>query len=417
LVVRNLIYDKYIKPFYDKYDSGEIGFVGVELEFPLINLNKKPVSTSITNQLMKHIVSQDWGFSISCIDDNGNICEVKRTLTNGEEVIGFDNSYNNLEFSMAKARTIAAISERFYNYLSNILDFLGQYDYTIIGIGSNQYKQYIEDSPVETEPYKTIHKYLTDAPYYDNGQESLTYHNYNIFPAYISSVQTHVDVEPEHLADAFNLFSRLDFVRAILFSNSPPLYDMPIELKDYICCRDYLWENSGFAYNPESVGKNDFFANDYDDIIDNYLQRSIFMRIRQDASGTTKYEHFKPVPLYKYFSDPAFDAIPEDIFSFLSFKTVELTFRGTLEIRSDCAQQLENAFAPVYFNFGLSKNLQNACQLCDDFWDLHDLYKISNSTLRNQILSGKKISAIIPSITDDVIADFIEKLNAVAGIK
>ncbi len=403
-MVRKLIFNKYIKPFYDKYDSGDIGFVGVELEFPLINLSKKPVSTEITNLLMNHIILQDWGFSISCSDDNGNICELKRTLPTGNEFIGFDNSYNNLEFSMAKEHTVNEISERFYNYLSNILDFLAQFDYTISGIGSNQYMQYIEDSPVEMEPYKTIRSFLTE--------------NCNdiYFPAYISSAQTHIDVEPEYLADAFNLFSRLDFVRAILFSNSPPLYNMPIEMKDYICCRDYLWENSRFGYNPESVGKNDFYAKDYDDIIDNYMQRSIFMRIRQDENGMENYEHINPIPLYKYFSDSEFNAIPEDISTFLSFKNVELTFRGTLEIRSDCAQPLENVFAPARFNFGLSNNLQAACQLCDDFWDTHNLHTVSNSTLRNQIISGKKISEIVPTITDDVISDFIAKLIDLAKI-
>jgi len=384
--VKKIVYNKYISPF----ESDKHKCVGVELEFPLLNMRKNPVDTKLVNGLMEHIISMGCGFELLQRDMEGNIAAVEN---DHGDVISFDNSYNNIEFSMAKAITVAEIAYRFYGYFNSIQRYLMLHDYIITGLGTNPYKRYINDSPVKISIYNAIRGYLFSV-------KGSQYHKYSYFPSYISSVQTHIDLKPNEITMALNLYAKLDFVRALLFSNSLPFEDSGTQFAKYICYRDFLWEMSGFSYNPLNVGKYDLWFGSIDDIVNSYLPRSIFYRKRNET-----YEHFTPVPLIDYFSDEKHGALPEDIQSFISFHTIELTARGTLEIRSDCAQPLKTTFAPAAFNQGLSLDLIKTKQLCDAFFEDNNI-KFKNSELRNFIVSGE----IIPRLDRKKLSEFILNL-------
>lgn len=386
--VKNLIYIKYILPFNKNNDSNKN--VGVELEFPILNLSKKPVEMHVINGLMDHIMSVSYGFRLLQRGSDGNIAGL---INDDGDVICFDNSYNNIEFSMAKAPSISIIAKRFYLYIELIQEYLRKNNYIITGLGTNPFKEYITDSPVKIEIYNAIRSYLIKS-------QGDKYHKYQNFPPYLSSVQTHIDVKNTDLITAFNLYAKLDFVRAILFSNSLPFIDSGINFKKYICFRDYLWEKSGFSYNPLNVGKNDFEFTSIDQIVNSYLPRSIFIKARKG-----KYTSFSPIPIKDYFSDKCYNSIPEDIDTFLSFRTIELTYRGTIEVRSDCSQPLKEAFAPVAFNHGLSFKINEAISLCDTFFSEYNI-KYSNSQLRNFIVSGNAI----PGISSYALSDFVVHL-------
>ena len=184
---------------------------------------------------------------------------------------------------------------------------------------------------------------------------------------------------------AYTLFARLDFLRALLFANSPDW-----EGKGYRLYRDYLWEKSAFGACPNITGKVDGEFRKVDDLVDYFLEKGMFNRIRGG-----KYETFAPVNIREYFENPAYGAKAEDIECYLSFKSVELTCRGTLEVRGDCAQPFDRAFAPPAFNLGILCAMDKASERTDMFFADNNI-TASNTELRNIICEGRDPELIAP---------------------
>ena len=154
----------------------------------------------------------------------------------------------------------------------------------------------------------------------------------------------------------------------MLFGNSIGLNGEKV-----LCYRDYLWENSAFGNVKNITGKNDTEFHNDSDIINDFLNRGFFNRIRNG-----KYEIIEPVTLKEYFELP--DAKEEDIECFLSFHDVEITARGTLEVRGDCTQPVSDAFLPPAFNLGLLYNIDKALAVMKN--------DKSNTELRNMAING-----------------------------
>lgn len=355
--VRKLVYDTFVKPF----ENREYGNVGVELEFPLVNTKKENVDENVAKGVFEHFLKK--GFQVE-IEENGQ----PLFITNDDgDCLSFDNSYNNFEFAMNYSDNLCDIEERFVKLLGEVQSYFKAHNHTIVGIGSNPYKKYAQKSHVDFSTYNMVDEYLEkfgkDSPYPD-------------FPAYLSSAQTHLDVPVFDLPRAYTLYAKMDFVRALLFSNSPDF-----EKTGYICYRDYLWEQSAFSLCPNITGKVDNKFETTDDIVDYFAQKGIFNRKRDG-----KYEIFSPVSLEEYFARP--DAKESDMDYYLSFKNVELTRRGTLEIRSDCAQPFSSALAPAAFNTGILFNMYKAESILTDFIKTNKITK-TNTELRNEVISGK----------------------------
>ena len=288
---RKLIYDTFIKPF----EKREYGNVGVELEFPLVNLEKAPVDEKVAKGMFDHFLQR--GFKVE-LEENGQ----PLFITNEDgDCLSFDNSYNNFEFAMNYSDNLCAIAERFYPLLEEVQAYFKGHGHSIVGIGSNPYKKYTEKNHVNFSTYNMVDEYLEkfgkDSPYPD-------------FPAFLSSAQTHLDVPLCDLPKAYTLFSKLDFVRGLILSNSPDF-----EREGYICYRDYLWEQSAFSLCPNITGKVEGEFKREDDIVDYIMKKGMFNRIRDG-----KYEVFAPVGIEEYFARE--DAKEEDINCYLSFKNV-----------------------------------------------------------------------------------------------
>ena len=226
-----IINNRFISPLINK----KTGTIGIELEFPMLNMNKLPVDKTIALKLLKYFL--DNGFSVEETDTEGNPAFI---TNNFGDCISFDNSYNNIEFSMNYGNNILDISHRFYGYVESANAFLEKFNYLITGMGTNPYKKYIEQSHVSYPVYNMVDDYL------HTFDCELT-HNYPDFPAYLSSVQTHLDIDPEDLPKTATLFAKIDFLRGLLFSNSPDF-----EFGKTLCFRDYLWHKSAFGL----CGKN-----------------------------------------------------------------------------------------------------------------------------------------------------------------
>ncbi len=355
--VRKLVYDTFLKPFENKNYSN----VGVELEFPLVNLTKSCVDESVAKGMFDHFLKK--GFKVE-IEEKGQPLFI---ANDDGDCLSFDNSYNNFEFAMNYADNLCDIADRFYALLCDVQSYFKSHNHAIVGIGSNPYKKYTKKSHVDFSTYNMVDEYLStfgkDSPYPD-------------FPAFLSSAQTHLDIPLCDLPFAYTLFAKLDFVRGILFSNSPDFHK-----EGYICYRDYLWEQSAFSCCPNITGKVDGKFETTDDIVDYFVKKGMFNRVRDG-----KYEIFAPVGMEEYFARE--DAKESDIDFYLSFKNVEITKRGTLEIRSDCAQPFDAAFAPSAFNLGIAFNMHKANSIICDYLKKNACGK-TNTELRNAIVEGK----------------------------
>ena len=349
------------KTFLAPFRGKKHGNIGVELEFPLINLKKAPVDEKIAKGAFGYFLED--GFEVE-IEENGEIFFISNK---DGDCLSFDNSYNNFEFSMNYGNDLEAIEKRFYALHEKAQGYFNKNGHTLVGLGTNPNKKYITQSHVNFSTYNMVDEYLhrfgKSSPYPD-------------FPAYLSSAQTHLDVPIEFLPRAYTLFSKLDFVRGLLFSNSPDF-----EGAGYLCYRDFLWEQSAFSLCPNITGKVDGVFETEKDIIEYIAQKGIFNRIRNG-----KYEVFEPVPMRKYFARE--DALEEDINCYLSFKNVEITRRGTLEIRSDCAQPFEKAFAPAKFNLGILNNMEKAEKRLERFFEETGINE-PNSSLREKAVRGE----------------------------
>lgn len=372
---REIIYNRFIKPFEGK----KSGKVGVELEFPLINNNGGDVDTVFVASIMDFI--EEKGFSCVLYGVNGEKLFMENSIG---DCLSFDNSYNNFEFSMMYGDSLCEIKNRFDSYYEMVQDFLKKENHSLCDRGTNPNYGNIGVNHTPFSTYNMVQEYLHKYP---------GTHGYNDFPAFMSSVQTHLDISKEQLPKAYTLFCRLDFVRGLLFGNSPDF-----EGRGWRIFRDYLWENSGFGNCPGITGSIDLRFKTIDDIVDFYLEKGLFNRIRQE-----KYEIFPPVKIKEYFANPSYNATEQDIECYLSFRNVELTSRGTLEVRSDCAQKKGRFFAPVAFNLGILHNMEAAEKALDDFFDNCNITK-SNSVLRKLVCECREEEIAPRYILDELCA-------------
>ena len=374
---KNIINDRFIKPLMNK----KTGTVGVELEFPVLNTKKQPVDKAVALGLLDMFLQN--GFKTEDRDTDG----YPAFITNSDgDCISFDNSYNNIEFSMNYGDNLNIIKERFCTYFKKAQSFFKQQGYIITGMGTNPYKKYIDQNHVSYPVYNMVDEY------FHRFQNNDT-HQFPDFPAYLSSVQTHLDINAEDLPKTATLFAKIDFLRGLLFSNSPDF-----DFGKTLCYRDFLWAKSAFGLCKTNTGAVDEKYQTLEDISESFYKRHMFNCIRDG-----KYQSFYPVKITEYFIDNP----PEDIEQFLSFRHIEITCRGTLEIRSDCTQPLYDAFAPPAFNLGIAHNIDKAIAVTADFFGSKVL---TNSYLRKCVSEGYGIN----EFSKEQLSEYATKMVAIA---
>ena len=195
-------------------------------------------------------------------------------------------------------------------------------------------------------------------------------------------------------------------MRALLFSNSPAFLGTD-GFSDCVCFRDYLWEKSGFGSLGKNTGKicSDFSS--ISDIEDLILERKMFNRIRNG-----KYETITPVTISEYFNND--DSDESDIGCYLSFCNVEVTRRGTLEVRSDCAQPVSEAFCASAFNLGILYAKEKATQILDEFLNNNIPKEILESPEKNKILRDSVIYEYKLPASDSEVQKLLMALVALA---
>lgn len=206
--LRELLYRRYLKSCRKKSHR----YAGIEFELPVVNLEREAVDFDFLHQITDSFMSQ-FHFEAVGIDDQGHVFSAKNQESG--DILSFDCSYNNLEFSFGRTYNLNEVDGRFRNYYSFWQKRLKGNNYTLTGMGVNPYWKYNHNVPIPTGRYQMLFHHLQSYPKYDL---PMFFHSYPEYGTFCSASQVQLDIESEDdLFNTMKVFSRLEPVKAVLF--------------------------------------------------------------------------------------------------------------------------------------------------------------------------------------------------------
>jgi gamma-glutamylcysteine synthetase len=237
----------------------------------------------------------------------------------------------------------------------------------VMGMGINPYRKYNENQPIPSERYLMLYHHLKSFNNYED--IPMHFHEYPEYGMFSSASQVQLDVYKDNLVKTINVFSKIEPIKALLFSNSV-LID---KNKHVTCFRDALWEYSTHGVNPHNIGMYDVDFKDLNDL-QSYLESLNIYCVMRDGA----YINFPSMNVLDYFNQDyvcgeiysngeykKIDVKPliNDIKYLRPFKFINLTFRGTVEFRSVCTQPIKDSMSVAAFHLGLKDNLDELNEL------------------------------------------------------
>ena len=344
-----LLKKRYLENIKEKPDL----FVGIELEYPVINLEGKATNSEVVKDLFRYLPSV-LGFTIEKVDDFGNPIQLLDPVS--QDTILFEVSYTTIEFAFGRAENIQEVEERFRDYMDLIQKKLGEANHAIIGSGIHPYWEKNENQPVAYARYQMLMNYLK----LSRTVLGTDLHDYPQYGAFICGSQVQLDISKSNYLRVINAFTQIEAAKAFLFANS----EFSGEDWDTKISRDIFWEESMHGIYPENVGVNARLFKDENDFFD-YLDHSAIFTA--ERGGQTYY--FYPIQARDYLATPEIQAFSlngddilispqeKDFETHRSYQYQDLTTRGTVEFRSVCTQPLDRTFASAAFHLGLLVNL------------------------------------------------------------
>ena len=366
-------------------------FVGVELEFPIVETNGNKTNIEVTKNLFRTLANLS-DFEVEKIDDDKN--PIQLVHRSSKDRILFELSYNTIEFAFERAHSINEVAKRFEAYLKIIQPILQENNHEIQGHGIHPLWKENDNSPVKIERYKMLMAFLAM-----NGTGMKT-HSYPSYGAFICGNQLQLDVRRDNYLRIINAFNKIEAVKAYLFSNS----EFSAEVWDTKIARDIFWEESLHGYYKENVG---IYPKDYQseqEFFNNLARTAIFTATR----GGKSY-YFKPIRVEDYLdqkeitaytaagNEKVINPVKEDLKQHRSYQFQDLTARGTVEFRSVCTQPLETTFAPIAFELGLFVELEKLENYLEDssfFKNEEQDYRKLRKKYSKRILSKEEKEAI-----------------------
>ncbi|MFM9320329.1 gamma-glutamylcysteine synthetase [Streptococcus sp. ST16] len=345
----DLLKKRYLENIKEKPDL----FVGIELEYPVINLEGKASDIEVVKDLFRYLPSV-LGFTIEKVDDFGNPIQLLDPVS--QDTVLFEVSYTTIEFAFGRAESIQEVEKRFNFYMGMIQKKLGEANHAIIGSGIHPYWEKNENQPVAYARYQMLMAYLN----LSRSKTNIDLHDYPQYGAFICGSQVQLDVSKSNYLRVINAFNQIEAAKAFLFANS----EFSGEDWDTKISRDIFWEESMHGIYPENVGVNAKLFKDEADFFD-YLNHSAIFTAERD--GETYY--FYPIRAKDYLGIPEIHAFAldgeeillypqeEDFQTHRSYQYQDLTTRGTIEFRSVCTQPLDRTFASTAFHLGLLLHL------------------------------------------------------------
>ena len=363
-LVKKRLYERFIEPTTKGYKD----YIGIEIEIPILNLEKEAVNFIIVHKVTELFLETFTQFKRNVIDHNGHACSLIDKKTG--DIVSYDCSYNNLEFSLGKETNLFNVYERFCRYYTFFKDTFEKYNHTLTGMGINPYRIYNKHVPIPSERYQMLYHHLCSYSRYSKLPKY--FHDHPEYGMFSSASQVQLDVEEKNLIKTINVFNKLEPLKAVLFSNSVLLG----ENEELLCCRDMFWRDSTHGINPHNIGMYDTKLENVDDLLNYISSLNIYCTMRDGF-----YINFPTMNIMKYFradtvrgeycdkgkyDEVEFTPELDDIEYLRSFKFLDLTFRGTIEYRSVCTQPICDVMSVGAFQLGLKHNLEKLSQVLDD---------------------------------------------------
>ena len=385
-----LLKKRYLKNIKENPDL----FIGIELEYPIVNLEGKATDGEVVKDLFRYLTSV-LGFTIEKVDDFGNPIQLLDPVS--QDTILFEVAYTTIEFAFGKAESIQEVEERFNFYMVTVQKKLGESNHAIVGSGIHPYWEENENQPVAYPRYQMLMAYLN----LSRSKTSRGLHNFPEYGAFICGSQVQLDVSRSNYLRVINAFTQIEAAKAYLFANS----EFSGADWDTKISRDIFWEESMHGIYPENVGVNARLFKDEADFFD-YLNHSAIFTAERD--GQTYY--FYPIQARDYLTTPEIQAFTlngdevliypqeEDFQTHRSYQYQDLTTRGTIEFRSVCTQPLNRTFAATTFHLGLLLNLNKLeayLQSAPFFTTFGRDYKALRRQFSKKTLTDEEESAIV----------------------
>lgn len=328
--------------------------MGIELEYPVVNLSGNATDVSLTKQLLVYLLD-NFDFQADKYDSDNNPIQLIEQASG--DMILFEVSYNTIEFAFAKASRIAEVEERLDTYLSMIQPYLRNHNHELQGWGVNPNWAKNDNSPVKSPRYEMLMDFLE----LSKAKNNPFFHNYPEYGSFICGSQVQLDVSKLSYLRVLNAFNQIEGPKAVLFANSEfwgSDWDLAIS-------RDVFWENSMHGVFEENAGIFPRMFKNEDDYFSYLSETAIFTAKRAEETY-----YFEPIRAKDYLNKSAIQAwsihgkevsikpSEDDFKTHRSYQFQDLTTRGTIEFRSVCTQPFSATFAPAAFHLGLLVNLE-----------------------------------------------------------
>ena len=386
----DLLKKRYLENIKEKPDL----FVGIELEYPVINLEGNATDSEVVKDLFRYLPSV-LGFTIEKVDDFGNPIQLLDPVS--QDTILFEVSYTTIEFAFGRAESIQEVEVRFRDYMDLIQKKLSKANHAIIGSGIHPYWDKNDNQPVAYARYQMLMNYLK----LSRTVLGTDLHDYPEYGAFICGSQVQLDVSKSNYLRVINAFNQIEAAKAFLFANS----EFSGEDWDTKISRDIFWEESIHGIYAENVGVNARLFKDENDFFD-YLDHSAIFTA--ERGGQTYY--FYPIQARDYLATPEIQAFTlngdevlihpqeKDFQTHRSYQYQDLTTRGTIEFRSVCTQPLNRTFAATAFHLGLLLNLNKLeayLQSAPFFTTFGRDYKSLRRQFSKKMLTDEEETAIV----------------------
>ena len=347
---KELLKQRYYEPIKEQPEL----FVGIELEYPVVNLSGNATDVSLTKQLLVYLLD-NFDFQADKYDSDNNPIQLIEQASG--DMILFEVSYNTIEFAFAKASRIAEVEERLDTYLSMIQPYLRNHNHELQGWGVNPNWAKNDNSPVKSPRYEMLMDFLE----LSKAKNNPFFHNYPEYGSFICGSQVQLDVSKLSYLRVLNAFNQIEGPKAVLFANSEfwgSDWDLAIS-------RDVFWENSMHGVFEENAGIFPRMFKNEDDYFSYLSETAIFTAKRAEETY-----YFEPIRAKDYLNKSAIQAwsihgkevsikpSEDDFKTHRSYQFQDLTIRGTIEFRSVCTQPFSATFAPAAFHLGLLVNLE-----------------------------------------------------------
>lgn len=355
---KELLKQRYYEPIKEQPEL----FVGIELEYPVVNLGGNATDVSLTKRLLAYLLD-NFDFQADKYDSDNN--PIQLIDKDSGDMILFEVSYNTIEFAFAKAERISEVEERLDTYLGIIQPYLQNDNHELQGWGVNPNWAKNDNRPVKSPRYEMLMDFLG----LSKAKNNPFFHDYPEYGSFICGSQVQLDVSKTSYLRVLNAFNQIEGPKAVLLANS----DFWGSDWDLALSRDVFWENSMHGVFKENAGVFPKVFKSEDDYFSYLSETAIFTAKRGDETY-----YFEPIRAKDYLSSPSVKArsihgevvtiepSEEDFKTHRSYQFQDLTTRGTVEFRSVCTQPFSATFAPAAFHLGLLVNLETLESILKD---------------------------------------------------